>query len=193
MNEKDNVSESRFWKDQIKKHRIAFILLIIVGIGLIIDFVIVLIWYIESNPIGGFGEWTFNEWSLNDVVLFLIFFVLFQLLFVGVPAGLILGLGGYLWWNRLPLEEKQEYRSRQRVERKKGARRHGGNAGGILFFIAFCIYIFIDGNFNTKFGLLPYSYFIYSALYLIMWILIVLGIPAAIIIIIVYFKVWRKK
>ena len=60
-------------------------------------------------------------------------------------------------------------------------------------FIAYCIYIAVDGNYNAQFGTQPYSYWIYSWLLTFMWIVIVLGIPVAIIALIWYFTKGRKK
>ena len=156
----------------------------------LIGVLIVFIWFIETSPIGGQGEWTFNQWSLNDVVWFIILLILLELLFVGVPVAIFAGVGFYIWWMRLSEEEKKEFKEREKKGKKN---KHGGSGCGCVMFIALCIYIAINGNFNTKFAYLPYSYFIYSMLYTVMWIIIILGIPAAIILLIVYLTVWRKK
>jgi hypothetical protein len=166
---------------------------IVAGIIVLIGAITVLIWFIETSPIGGQGDWTFDQWTLNYVVGFLILIILWELLFVGVPAGLFFGVGGYVWWKILPEGEKQEFRDRQKKPKKHRARNSRGGGLSCLMFIAFCIYVAIDGNYDTQFGNLSYSYFIYSWLYTLMWILIILGIPAAIILLIIYFTVWRKK
>lgn len=192
MSDSENISDEKFWGNVIRKHWIAFILFILAIVFIIIDAVSVLIWHVETSHLGGQGDWTFNQWSLSGVIIFIVVLILWELLFVGVPAGLIFGLGGYFFWTRLPQEEQQLYRNKDKSEKNGGTRDKGGDIVGFLIFIAFCIYIAIDGNFNTTFGLLPYSYFIYAWLYTIMWLLIIFGVPAAIILIIVYFKVWRK-
>ena len=78
MEEKDVSGEGQFWMNQIKKHRVAFVLIIIAGIVLTIDAIMVLVWFIETSPIGGQGDWTFDQWTLNYVVLFMIFLVLWE-------------------------------------------------------------------------------------------------------------------
>jgi hypothetical protein len=114
-----------------------------------------------------------------------------ELLFVGLPAAIFFCVGGYIWWKRLPEEEKAIYKARDKKHTAK--KTGGGGGGGIFMFIAYIIYMGIQGYYYAPFGSQPYSFWIYSFFYTIMWILIVLGIPACIILLIVYFTVLRKK
>jgi len=192
----EDVSDEVFWKNKIKQYWKIFAICIIAVIVCAIGVLLVLVWFIETSTLGGQGEWTFNQWTLNYVVGFMILIILWELLLVGVPAALFFGVGGYLWWKKLPDEEKQVFKGREKKERKKyGKTKNWGGGGGfnIFMFIAYCIVIAIDGNYNTRFGLLDYSYFIYAWFFTFMWLLIIFGIPVAIILLIVYFKVWRKK
>jgi len=193
MENSHKLSDEQFWKKKIKEFWKTFLVMIIAGVCAFVGALLVLFWFIQTSPIGGYGLWYFNDWSLMHGVSFMILLILWELLFVGVPAVLFFGVGGYLWWRRLPAETKQEFKDR---EKKKTHRtRDVGGGGGFSFFmfIAYCIYIAVQGNYDKAFGTLPYSYWIYSWFLTFMWILIVLGIPALIVLIIVYFKVWRKK
>ncbi|MFX1595530.1 MAG: hypothetical protein ACFFBK_05660 [Promethearchaeota archaeon] len=193
MEDSKKLTDEQFWKKKIREHWKVFIGMIIAGVCAAIGALLVLIWFIDTSPIGAYGSATIDQWKLDWVVGFIILIILWELLFVGVPAGLFFGVGGYLWWRRLPAEEKQEFKDREKKEKHR-ARDAGGSGGfGFLMFIAYCIYIAVDGNYRTQFGDLPYTYWLSSWFLTLMWILIVLGIPAAIILIIVYFKVWRKK
>ena len=193
MENSKDLSDEQFWKDFIKKHDTTFIVLIVAGVCAIVGAFLVVFWFIEMSPLGGQGTWTFNDWTLNYVVGFMILIMLSELLFVGVPAGLFFGVGGYLWWRKLPEEEKKEFKDRE----KKGTHRkkdYGGGGGFSFFmFIAYCIYIAVDGNYNAAFGSRSYSYWILSWFYTMIWIFLVFGIPVAVILLIVYFTKWRKK
>lgn len=186
-------SEEQFWKGFIKKHQNAFIVLIIGCICLIVGAFLVGFWIIEINPFVNPRTGTFNDWTLNYVVGITILLILGELLFVGIPAGLFFCVGGYLWWSKLPEDEKQEFKERE----KKGTHRkkdYGGGGGFSFFmFIAYCIYIAVDGNYNATFGSQSFSYWIYSWFLTLMWIFIVLGIPAVILILIWYFTKGRSK
>lgn len=196
----EDISDEAFWINKIKQYWKIFAICIIAAVVLVIGAFLVLVWFIETTPLPGVGDGippdTFNDWTLNYVVGFIILIILWELLFIGVPAALFFGVGGYLWWKRLPEEERLEFKEREKMEKKKYEHpKNWGGGGGfsIFMFIAYCIVIAIDGNYNTRFGLLDYSYFIYAWFFTIMWLLIIFGIPVAIILIIVYFTVWRKK
>jgi len=189
----EELSDELYWKKTIKNHLTAFIVIIIAGVCIVTGAVLVLFWFIETSPIGLQGTATLDQWSLDWIVGFYILLILWELLFVGVPTGLFFGVGGYIFWSKLPDEEKQEHKARDKKESHK-KRYAGGSGGGSFFmFIAYCIYMGIQGNYYAPFGSQPYSYWVYSWFLTIMWILIIFGIPICIILLIVYLTVWRKK
>ena len=189
----EELSDEQFWKKKIKEHMRLFIVIIIAGACIFTGVLLVLFWFIETSPIGQQGEALIGDWSLDWIVGFSILVILWELLFVGIPTGLFFGVGGYIWWNRLPDEEKDEFRARDKKEKHR-ARDTGGSGGcGFIMFIAYCIYMGVQGNYYAPFSSQPYSYWVYSWFLTLMWIFIVLGIPACIILLIVYLTVWRKK
>jgi hypothetical protein len=99
-----------------------------------------------------------------------------------------LGLGWYFWWKRLPVEERAEFSGRWR-----GRTTAEGGGFGFAMFIVYSIYMYISGDFFTPFGDYPYTHWVYSWFLALGWLLLIFGIPAAIILTIVYFKVWREK
>ena len=186
-------SEETYWKEFAKKYWKLIAIAIVACIILFIVALVVIIAYINTSPIGGQGGWFLSEWTLNYIVGFIIQIILWELLFVGLPAGIFFGVDGYLWWTRLSEEDKQEHKAREK-KNKHRKRNAGGSGGGSFFmFIAYCIYVAIDGNYNAQFGSQPYSYWIFAGFYTMMWLLIIFGIPIGIILLIVYLTYWRKK
>ena len=55
--------EETYWKNKIKEYWKVFVVAIIACICLAIGALLVLIWYINTSPIGGMGTWTLNERS----------------------------------------------------------------------------------------------------------------------------------
>ncbi|MFX1324535.1 MAG: hypothetical protein ACFE8N_06240 [Promethearchaeota archaeon] len=187
--EKDEV----FWFKKLRQHWKILAVAIFALICVITGVILVFIWFVESSPIGAYGEATLNDWTLDWVVGFVILLTLWELLFVGVPTALFFGVGGYLVWRRLPDEEKEEFKAREK-SRKRTKEKAGGSGGfGIVMFIAYCLYHGIKGNYYTPFGDYSYSYWLYTMMLTFMWIVIVLGGPVLIIVIILYFTKWRKK
>ena len=188
MDEKGNYSDGEFWKRKIKEHWKVFTAFITGCVVATLGALLVLFWFIETSPIGAMGTATIGEWTLAWTWEFFIFLILWELLIVGIPVGVAFGVGGYLWWNRFSAEEKAEFKGRWR-----GQRTAEGGGFGFFMFIAYSIYIYINGDFFTPLGDYPYRYWVDSWFLTLAWLLVIFSIPAAIILTIVYFKVWRKK
>ena len=181
MEEKDKCSDRTFWKQKIKKHWKMFAATIVGGVIAIIASLFVLFWFIDTSSIGMMGTATIGEWSLAWVWEFFIFLILWELLYVILPVVIVFGVGWYLWWKRLPAEEKADFKGRWRG---KGTAEGGGASFGM--FISYSIYMYLNGDFYTPFGDFAYSYWVYAWFHSLAWILIIVGIPAAIILTIVY-------
>jgi hypothetical protein len=193
MENSNELSDEQFWKKKIKEHWKPFVVMIAAGVCAVIGAILVFFWFIQSTPIGNYGQATFNDWNLDWVVGFIILIILWELLFVGAPSALVFGLGGYLWWRRLPEETKEEFRSRDKKTKTRAKGAGGGGGFGIVMLIAYCLYHGIMGTYYTSFGTFSYLFWIYTYFLTIIWMIIVLGGFAAIILLIVYFAVWRKK
>jgi hypothetical protein len=178
------VSDEVFWTDKIKKHWKPFTICIIVGIILFISFFLVLVNYVNMSAIGGFGTWTFDQFSIGTVLLFLVYLLLWDLLLVVLPGGVFFVLFVYLWWKKLPEAEQAELKSREEKSksRKTKTKQYGGGGGAsfvinIIFLIIVGIY---GGQLFTPFGSLPYSYFINAYLAAMLWFFIIFIIPACV-------------
>jgi uncharacterized BrkB/YihY/UPF0761 family membrane protein len=193
MENSDELSEEQFWKGIIKEYRNPFIIAIIAGICVFIGALLVGFWFMEITPLGRGGAALVGEWRLNWVVGFMLLVTVFELLFVGVPAGLFFGLGGYLWWHNLAPEKKQVFKDREKKKTKRKQEYGGGGGFGFFMFLAYCIYHGMANTYNAPFSSHPYSYWVYTWFLTLMWIFIYFGIPVAIICIVLYFTKWKKK
>lgn len=193
----DEVSEESFWMGMIKKHWYVLIIYGIALAGLIAGGFIVLWKYIESwsySILPSGPNSTFDEFSLGIFVLWIIWLILWELLYVWLPViGYCIIVTVILWYKIIPEEDKQAIKSREKKEKKKTKKAAGGSGGaGFLFFLVFMLVVYIDGNYWTLAGNLNYSYYLYAYLVGMFWVFIVLGIPFLIIIIIYVCKKWRK-
>lgn len=166
---------------KIREHKLVFAFSLAAIVLCSIGTIVVFLWHVDTSPIGLQGQATFDQWSLDWVVRFGLLLVLWELLFVGLPAGLFFGVGGYLWWRRLSADEKSAFRIQNRKdEDKKKHPESAGGVAGILLFICYCIYMAIEGNYYAAFGTQPYSYWILSYLVMVGWLLLLVGLPAGI-------------
>jgi hypothetical protein len=74
----------------------------------------------------------------------------------------------------------------------KHHRKGDSGAFNLFFFIAYCIYMAIEGNYYTPFGTYPYSYWLFACLKLVLWFLIIAGIIAGIVGL-VFLLIWLNK
>lgn len=164
------------WKKFLKRHWIMLVMFVVAVFLAAVGAVYVFLWFVWNAQSTGLVPATLGSWTMGNLVSFILLAILWELLFVGIPVA-IAAVGGWVWWRRLPGEEKMEYhffgKSRSRAT-------SGGGGVSILFFIAFCIKVFVDGNWNVAIGTWTFDYVVYSMLWISIWAAIILGIPAAI-------------
>jgi hypothetical protein len=181
MSEDISEEDWSFIKIMLKRHWKVGILFIIGIIAAIVGAILTLFFVMFNSDIGGYGNWTIGDFSFGHIILFLLWLVLWELLFVGIPAAVFFGLTYGIWWYRLPQEEKELMKQKDKEE--KGLEKHSNAAGGVfgfIVFIVFLILISIDGNLFRRFNSIAYSYWIIKLFWALLIILLVAGIPALI-------------
>lgn len=189
--ESKRVLDEVFWKRFIRKHWVITIICGAAVVGALIGGILVLLLYILASEVGGYGAWTFDEFSMGTAILWGLLLILWEFLLVVLPTVAFFGiLIAGLWFIILPEDDKEEFKKRRKeleeIEKKKkhwGKIEGGGGGFSFLLFIGVCIYVFVDGNWLTPFGSLSFSYFIYAWLTTLFWISIIFGIPLVILII----------
>jgi len=197
------VLDEWFWKRLIRKHWIITIICVAAVVGALIGGILIILLYIPASEVGGYGAWTFDEFSMGTAFVWVLYLILWEFLLVGLPVVAFFGiLIALLWFKILPEDEKEEIKERlkkEEMEKKKWKRlkkrKYEGGGGGFSFllFIGVCIYVSIDGNWLTPFGSQSFSYFIIGYLTVCVWVLIIFGIPLAIIAILWLLRKFDKE
>lgn len=134
--------------------------------------VYVFLWFVGNAESSGQVPMTLGLWTMSHLVTFIVYAVLWELLLVGIPIA-IAAVAGWQWWKRLPEPERKfHFGGRKRST--------GGGGGSLLLFIAFCIKVFIDGRWNVPIATFTLDYIVGSMITILVWGIIILGIPAAI-------------
>jgi hypothetical protein len=175
MNEEVVVQNGSDWKKFIRKHWNIVTILVVAGIFAVAGAVYVYLWFVGDAQSTGMVPSNLGLWSMGNMVTFVLHLIFWELIFIGIPAG-IGAVIGWQWWKRLPEEEKKEYH----LFGKRSRTSDGGGGISALFFIAFAIKVFIDGNWNTAIATWTLDYVVDSMISILIWTAIIFGIPAAI-------------
>jgi hypothetical protein len=151
-----------------------FVLFAAAAILASIGAVLVYLWFVGDAQSTGMVPASLGLWTMGHLVTFVLHLIFWEVLFIGIPV-IIVAVAGWLWWKKLPARERKEYHFFGARSRTTG----GGGSISLLFWIAFCIKIFLDGNWNVPFSTWTLNYLVYSGLSALIWILVVFGIPIA--------------
>jgi len=167
-----NGSES--WKIFLRKHWSMLIIFVVAAILAFVGAVSVFLWFVGNAQSTDLVPAALGLWTMGNVVTFILHLIFWELLFIGVPA-IIGAVLGWQWWKRLPEEEKKEYHFGKRSRTTSG-----GSGISLLFFIAFCIKVYIDGNWNVAIATWTLNYVVNSIITILVWTAMVFGIPITI-------------
>jgi hypothetical protein len=167
------MSESASGWTFIKRHKAAFASFVAAAVAIAIWAVYVFWWFTGNAQSTGLVPSTLALWTMGNLVNFIIYSILWEILLVGIPvaAGAI---GAWMWWRRLPYDERMGYHWR--------GRRSAGGSGGVggLLFIAFAIKVYFDGNWNAPFSSYTLNYVVGSMITILAYVAVIVGIPVAV-------------
>lgn len=169
----ENLREA--WKGFLSKHWGIVVLFVAAAVLASVGAILVSLWFAGEAQSTGLVPSSLGSWAMVNLVTFLVYWILWELLFIGIPVA-IAAVAGWAWWRRLPEEEKREYHFFDRRSRSAS----GGGGISLLVFIAFCIKVFLDGKWSIAFASWTFDYLVYSILWTLIWIAIIFGIPITI-------------
>ncbi len=170
------VEKGSDWKNFMRKHWSIVAIFVVAVVLAVVGAVYVFLWFVGDAQTIGLVPAILGQWTMGHVVTFILHLIFWELLFIGIPA-IIGAVVGWLWWRRLPEAEKREYHFFGKRSRSTG----GGGGVSFLFFVAFCIKVYVDGNWNVAIASWTLDYVVGSMITILVWTAIILGIPAAII------------
>ncbi len=160
------------WTSFMRKHWRAAAMLGLAAALAFIWGVYIFLWFVGNAQSSGLVPGTLGLWTMANLVTFIIYAIFWELLLVGVPIAIVAVLG-WQWWKRLPEEERKG---------QFGGRKRSASGGGVslLFFIGFCLKVFIDGKWNVPIASFALDYVVGSMITILVWGVIIFGIPIAI-------------
>ena len=131
-------------------------------------------WFTEYAQSTGLVPTTLGLWTMGNLVDFIFYSVLWELVLVGIPAAAA-AVAAWMWWRRIPSEEKMRYHWSKR-SRSAG----GGGGVGFLLFVAFVIKVYVDGNWSMPISAYTLNYVVGSMITILEWVAVIFCIPIAI-------------
>ena len=175
MAEAGSENGSEGWKKFLRKHWNMVALFVVAVILASVGAIYVFLWFAGDAQSTGMVPATLGLWTMGNLVIFILHAIFWELLLIGVPV-ILAAVAGWLWWRRLPSDEKKEYHF---FGKRSRATSGGGGAVSLLFFVAFCIKVFIDGNWNVAVSSWTLDYVVGSMVTILVWIAVIFAIPAA--------------
>ena len=163
------------WKKFIKNHWNMVIFWIIIGVIAAIGAVFIYLWFVGDAQSSNMVPTALGDWSLGHIIVFMLHLLFWELLIIGIPVA-VAAIAGWMWWKKIPEEERNEYQFFKRSKTE-----NGGEGISFLFFVAFCIKVYLDGNWDLPISSWTLDYVVDSSISILVWGAIVFGIPAIII------------
>jgi drug/metabolite transporter superfamily protein YnfA len=179
MTELESEQGEKIWKKFIRRQLKMLVLFIIAAIIAVIGAVLVFLWFVGDAQATSLVPGTLNLWTMGHLVTFFLHLLFWEVIFIGIPVLVAIAAIYFLWWKKLPAEERKEYRHGH-LFGKQSRSRDGGGAITFLVNIGFIIKVYLDGNWNVPFATWTFDYLVSSYLWVIIWMVIIFGIPLVI-------------
>jgi hypothetical protein len=169
------VTKEENWGQFLRKHWSAFAVFVVAAVLAAVGAVYVFVWFAGNAQTIGLVPAGLNLWSMNNLVMFILHTVFWELVLIGIPVAIGV-LIAWQWWKRIPEQEKNEYNLSTKPSRKSSA----GGAISPLLFIIFAIKVYFDGQWNAAIASWSFDYVVGSMITILIWIAAIVAIPATI-------------
>jgi hypothetical protein len=145
-------------------------------------------WFVADAQATSMVPAILGQWSLSHLIIFILHLAFWELVIIGIPVAVVAILG-WLWWKQIPSEERDEYKFFSKGTKSE----RGGGGFSFLFFVAFCLKVYIDGNLDIPISAWTLEYVVESIITLLFWGAIIVGIPAIIIALLYLVNIAKKE
>ncbi len=166
----------KIWKKFLRDHWRMLIVFVVGAILAFIGVIYVYLWFVGEAQLTGLVPETLGLWAMGHIIPFLLHLIFWEAPFIGIPVIIAATVTYFLWWKKLPDDERKEYRCGHLFGKR--SRRTDGEGGiSFLIFIVFCIKVYLDGNWGVAVATWKFDYLVYSCITALIWVLIIFGIP----------------
>ncbi len=164
------------WKKFVRRHWKMTALMVGGIAAAAVAALLVFLWVVADAQETSLVPSGLGEWTVGYVFAFALNLILWELILVASWAIPLVVIVYFLWYRKLPEEERKEYKVGPR--RRKSA----GEDGGISFFIGlvWLAIVWLDGKWNLAFQDWTFNDWVYSWIVAGLVVLLIVGIPGLI-------------
>lgn len=166
----------RGWDGFIRDHRMAFVVFVAAAFLAAVWAVLVFLWFVGQAQMDGLVPTVLGLWTAGHVVAFLLNLLFWLIVLVGIPVA-VGAIAAWLWFRRLPAEERARYR----LFRGRSRRSDAGSGLSLIIFIGFLLKVYLDGNWNVPVATWTFDYLVYSWVTVLVWLLVIVAIPGVVV------------
>ena len=176
MGETGSENGSEGWRKFLRKHWNMVALFVVGAVLASVGAILVFLWFVGDAQSINMVPVTLGQWTMGHMLTFVLHLIFWELVFIGIPLA-IAAIVGWFWWKKIPEEERKGYHFFDKPSRAQ----NGGGGISFLFFIAFCIKVYVDGNWNLAVASWTLNYVVDSMVTILIWSAVIFGIPAIVI------------
>ena len=115
--ETESINGSGGWRIFFRNHWKMFLLFAVGAVLAMVGAILVFLWSVGNAQSTGMVPTTLGLWTMGNLVTFLLNLIFWEVLLIGVPVILTV-MAIWLWWKKLPTEEREGYRFFGRSDRR---------------------------------------------------------------------------
>lgn len=169
-------NDDKVWKKFLRSHWQMLALIIVIGVIAVIGAIYVFLWHVGQAQSSGLVPVLLGSWSMGHFITFMLHLIFWEVVFIGIPLLIVFAVIYTQWWKKLPDMERTEY-SRAHLFGKRTKRSDASGGFSFLIFIVFCILVYLDGKWGVAISTWKFDYLVFTCIWAVVWIAIVIGIP----------------
>lgn len=150
---------------------------------------LVFLWVVADAQATGLVPADLGLFTVGFCFTFIIQVILWELILVAswaIPVAVVIF---FLWYRKIPVEEREELERRPKKKwPRRGRSASGGSGFSFLVCLTWLIIVWLEGRWDTAFEAWTFNQWINTWIAAFLWDLLIFGIPAAIFLIL-----WIKK
>jgi hypothetical protein len=189
MEEIDEEPSDEAWRIFLRRYwKMTAVAAGLIAAAVIVAF-LVFLWVVADAQATQLVPSDLGLWTVGYCFTFVIEVIIWELILVAswaIPVAVVIF---FLWYRKIPVEERQELERRPKKKWPQRGRSAGGSGGfSFLVTLTWLVIVWVEGRWNTAFEAWTFTDWVNTWIAACLWDLLIFGIPLAIILVL-----WIRK